>query len=334
MNDMITFLSGGGYPQGMDKTKRRQFRLQSIPYALVDHVLFRKDLNGVLLRCINSDQVNRMLEEFHDGPNGGHFTARTIAMKIMRAGYYWPTLFCDAHRHVRRCTQCAFFSGKQRLAALPLHPIQVDQPFTQWGLDFIGPINPPSSAGHKWILATTDYFTRWTEAVALKDATEPSVVEFLEEIATRFGAPSTIISDNAKSFIGSGICSWAVDRNVYLSTSSNYYPQGNGLAESSNKNLIKIMKRTVGDNQRTWHKKLKNALWADRITPKRSIGNSPFMLVYGREARLPISLEFPALELAHQLEIAEDDAMSVRMAELMELEEKRDQALHALDLHQ
>ena len=64
-------------------------------------------------------------------------------------------------------------------------------------------------------------------------------------------------------------------------------------------------------------------MWADRITPKRSIGNSPFMLVYGREARLPISLEFPALELAHQLELIENDAMTVRMVELMELEEKR-----------
>ena len=58
------------------------------------------------------------------------------------------------------------------------------------------------------------------------------------------------------------------------------------------------------------------------------------MLVYGREARLHISLEFPALELAHQLEIAKDDAMTVRLAELMELEEKRNHAFHTLDIHQ
>lgn len=131
--------------------------------------------------------------------------------------------------------------------------------------------------------------------MALKDATESLVVEFLEGISTRFGVPSTMISYNAKSFVSTGICSWAINHNVYLSTSSNYYPQGNGLAKSSNKNLIKIIKRTMGDNQRTWHKKLKNALWADRITPKRAIGNSPFMLVYGREARLSISLEVLAL---------------------------------------
>ena len=89
-----------------------------------------------------------------------------------------------------------------------MHPIQVDQPFAQWGLDFIGPINQPSSAGHKWILATIDYFTRWKKLVALKDATDNLVVEFLDGITTRFGAPFTIISDNAKSFIGTNIFYW------------------------------------------------------------------------------------------------------------------------------
>ena len=78
---------GGGYPEILERTKRRQFKLQSIPYALVDEILFRKDLNGSLLICIKIDQVDRMMKEFH-GPNGGHFSARAIEMKIMRASYY------------------------------------------------------------------------------------------------------------------------------------------------------------------------------------------------------------------------------------------------------
>ena len=88
MDDMKNFLLGNGYPQGLDRTKRRQYRLQSIPYVIVDGILFRKDFNGALLRCIDIDQVERMIKELHDGPNGGHFSARTTAMKIMRVGYY------------------------------------------------------------------------------------------------------------------------------------------------------------------------------------------------------------------------------------------------------
>ena len=79
---------GGGYPEGLERTKRRKFRLQSIPYALVDGILLRKDLNGALLRCTKPNQVDRMVKEFHDGLESGHFLARTTTMKIMRNGYY------------------------------------------------------------------------------------------------------------------------------------------------------------------------------------------------------------------------------------------------------
>ncbi len=112
MDDMKNFLSGDGYPQGLDKTKRRQYRLQSIPYVVIDGILFRRDFNGTLLRCIEEEQAERMIKELHDGPDGGHFSARTTTMKIMRASYYWPSLFHDCHRYVRKCEKCAFFSGK------------------------------------------------------------------------------------------------------------------------------------------------------------------------------------------------------------------------------
>ncbi|KAH9324304.1 hypothetical protein KI387_004482, partial [Taxus chinensis] len=126
---------------------------------------------------------------------------------------------------------------------------------------------------------------------------------------TRFGVPATIISDNALAFVGSKITEWAVKNGIYLSTSSNYYPQGNGQAESMNKNLLRIIRRNLDENQRTWHTKLKSALWTDTITPKRSTGNSPYKLVYGKEAVLPILLELPALEFMKQLELAEFEPM-------------------------
>lgn len=74
-------------------------------------------------------------------------------------------------------------------------------------------------------------------------------------------------------------------------------------------------------NKRTWHTQLKTALWVDWITPEKSIRVSPFMLVYGREVKLPLFLEIPSLDLAYQLEVMEDDALTMRFSKLMELEE-------------
>ena len=69
-----------------------------------------------------------------------------------------------------------------------------------------------------------------------------------------------------------------------------YYPQGNGLAESSNKILVRIIKKLLEDNKKAWHTKLKYALWADRISTKRAIGMLPFQLVYGAKVIFPTSL--------------------------------------------
>jgi hypothetical protein len=83
---------------------------------------------------------------------------------------------------------------------LPLKPISVETPFQQWGLDFIGEIHPPSSGQHKWILTTTDYFTKWIEVVPTRQATDVVIIKFLEtNILSRFGCPRKIITDNANN---------------------------------------------------------------------------------------------------------------------------------------
>lgn len=116
------------------------------------------------------------------------------------------------------------FVGKERLPAFPLQPIKIEHPFQKWGIDFIGAINPPSSIGHKWIITATNYFTRWTEAVALKGTNERTVLSFYDDIVNRFGVPDSIIYDNALAFIGMKVTNWDFNHIINLSTSSNYYP--------------------------------------------------------------------------------------------------------------
>ena len=77
----------------------------------------------------------------------------------------------------------------------------VEAPFEQWGLDFIGKFKDYSSNGFSWIITATYYFTKWVEAIPTKSTTEKVVMDFLEDrIITRFGVPSKIVTDNAKTF--------------------------------------------------------------------------------------------------------------------------------------
>ena len=69
---------------------------------LVEGILFRKNYDGVLLRCLEKEDAKKVMSILHDGPAGGHYSRDTTAHKVLRAGYYWPTLFKDAHAHVRK----------------------------------------------------------------------------------------------------------------------------------------------------------------------------------------------------------------------------------------
>ena len=282
----------------------------------------------MLLRCLTKDQAPEVLSHFHDAAHarfhsGGHFTATETAHKILHYGYYWPTIFKDSFEHVRNFRPCQYASGRQKLAPLPLHTVVERVSFFKWGLDFIGPISPPSSASHIFILTATDYFTRWTEAVALKNAKAEQVVNFLQDfIFSCFGISLEIVSDNGGAFVSKEVLELCRTYNVICSTSSPYYPRGNGLAESTHKNLLKIIKRVIGQNPREWHLHLNHALWADRTTTKTSHGETPFHLVYGQEAIMPAELEILTYRLAFETEELDVDPLTLRFNAILALEEQ------------
>ena len=120
---------------------------------------------------------------------------------------------------------------------------------------------------------------------------------------------------------------------ISLNHSNAYYPQGNGLAESSNKIMVRIIKKPLEENKRAWHTKLKYALWADRISTKRAIGMSPFQLVYGTEVIFPASLGVPVMKLLQEQQ-DEPNHMQRRLRQIIELSELRDKTYDKVQIHQ
>jgi capsule polysaccharide export protein KpsE/RkpR len=139
-----------------------------------------------------------------------------------------------------------------------LKPVVVEAPFQQWGLDFIDEFKDNSNNFYHWVLTTTDYFTRWVEAIPTKKTTEEVVISFLEDrIITMFDASSKITTNNVKAFNSLASTHLCVKYGIVLSHSSNYYPQGNGLVECSNNNLMNIVQNIVGENKKAWDSKVK-----------------------------------------------------------------------------
>ena len=140
---------------------------------------------------------------------------------------------------------------------------------------------------------------------------------------TRFGVPMSLDFNNASYFSSIRLTAFANEKGIKMHYFAKYYPQGNGLAESTNKNLIRILKNTVIENQRSWNIALPNALWADQVTPKNSLGVLPYTLVYGKEAILPPKILFPSSQIAQASRGSNDEFLQARINTLIKLEESR-----------
>ncbi|KAK5773142.1 hypothetical protein PVK06_049447 [Gossypium arboreum] len=173
----------------------------------------------------------------------------------------------------------------------PLHVMTSPLPFSMCGMDVIGPISPKASNGHRFIFVVIDYFIKWVKAASYANVTKSAVSKFLKkEIIYRYGMPERIIFNNALNLNNSMIVKVCRQFKIKHHNSSPYRPKINGAVEAANKNIKKIMGRMT-ETYKDWHEKLPFALYAYRISVKTSTGATPYSLVYGMEAVLPIEVK-------------------------------------------
>eukprot|EP00253_Pinus_taeda_P025193 PITA_25193 len=104
-----------------------------------------------------------------------------MAQKVMQVGFYWPTLFKDAHDYVWKSSICQKHAGREARSSTPLQPIAIEEPFQQWVLDIIGEITPHSSKKHRYMHAATNYFTRWVEAIPFQKVNNDEVISPIKQ---------------------------------------------------------------------------------------------------------------------------------------------------------
>eukprot|EP00253_Pinus_taeda_P020271 PITA_20271 len=249
----------------------------------------------------------------HDGTCGGHFVDKRTAHKVLRMGYYWPSIFKDAKKYVRAYDSCQRMGQPNHRDEMPLNPQVILEPFERWALDFIGPINPPSNQ-RVYILVCTYYMTKWVEAKALIKANEESVLTFLfEEIFVRFGLPRELVTDGGHPFNSHGFKDTLEKYHIKHRMTTPYHPQSNGQVESTNKVIEAILTKKIKENRRDWFQKLPEALWAYRTTWKNTTGFSPYELVFGKNVVFPLEFEIKTLRTALAVNLDLTEAQTARL---------------------
>ena len=149
--------------------------------------LYKRGFFTPILKCIAGKDIEYVLREVHEGICGNHIRARTLAGKVLRQGYYWPTILKDATNLVKKCK---IYQERAKISCLPLEPltsITSPWPFQQWGLEILGPL-PLGKGQCKFIIVAVDYFTKWIEAESLATIIEQKIHNFVwQAIICRFG---------------------------------------------------------------------------------------------------------------------------------------------------
>ena len=179
----------------------------------------------------------------HESAFSGHLGAKKTEVRIL-PNFFWPGLRQDVIRFCRSCDVCQRTIKRGSVKKVPLGSMPlIDTPFKRVAVDIVGPIAPPSEAGHWYILTLVDYATRYPEAVPLKKLTTEAVAEALLDIYSRVGIPEEVLTDQGTQFMSE--CMQEVSRLLSIKglTSTPYHPICNGLVERWSGTLKSMLKR-------------------------------------------------------------------------------------------
>lgn len=280
-------------------------------FSIRDPLTSPQDIEWKL--CPPVSDRERIMRENHDAVTAGHLgIAKTISR--MTKHFYWPGMFRDVHKYVRKCDSCNRHKALQQKPSGLMYSSATSRPWEVVCADFVGPL-PCSLKGNTMLLVMVDKFSKWVEVAPMRKATTAALIRAVRErLIPHFGVPEVFLSDNGAQFVSNKFKEFLGDYKIRHHLTAPYTPQENP-TERVNKVLKTMISQYTQENQRLWDEFLPELSLAINTSRHDSTGYSPALLNFGRELRVPTDFQRTIAESSPE----PIEAKSERMKALYEL---------------
>ena len=238
---------------------------------------------------VPEEMKKTVLGVVHSSPTSGHFgVAKTLGR--LQQNFYWHGHSADVRAWCRSCNVCASRKMPIKTHWAALQKYIVGGPMERIAVDMLGPL-PESDSGNTVVMVVADYFTKWVEALPLPDQRASTVAQSLvENVVCRFGVPGQIHSDQGRNFESAIFTEMCELLGIEKTRTTPYNPKSDGLVERFNRTLLDAIAKLIepGRHQRDWDEVIPYVMMAYRSSIQDSTGETPNMLMFGRENRSPI----------------------------------------------
>lgn len=293
----------GTYPKGLNKNEKRMLRCLKEKF-MVDSSGKLVTIEGNREVVIEQKEQEEIVKKVHEGQGGAHL-GRDKTVQELAAKFYWKGISNDVIQCINKCSKCVQHKKPIRARAkssvvekevldqaekptAPLHSIPVSGTWELVGIDVVGPL-PTTENGNKYLITLCDLFSRWPEAAAVPDKSADSVAKFLMEVMMRMGFVKVITNQDGE-FVNLVNAKLSKKCGVQLSIVKECHFQANRMVKRFSDTLETTLSKVVNKDRNDWDDHVNSILFAYRTSVHATTKLSPFVVMFGREAVLPIDL--------------------------------------------
>ena len=270
-------------------------RFDSLEY--IDNVLYHipENSNEKYQIVVPKKLVGIVLTQLHNSITGGHLGTKKTLSKV-KDRYFWYRMSRDTKLWCSVCDVCASRKSPNRKIKAPLQKYIVGVPMERVAIDIMGPL-PKSNKGNSYILAIGDYFSKWVDAIPIRNQKANTVAQKLvDRIVSIFGVPMQLHSDQGRMFESDVFQEMCKILGIEKTRTTPYHPQSDGMVERANRTIENMLSAFVSENQKDWDEYLPLLMLAYRSSIHEATGVSPCEMMFGRHISLPIDLLLGRLE--------------------------------------